>query len=147
MNAGPKRVARRTEITAPPREVFALIADPRRHGELDGSGTVGTTVAGPERLGPGSTFSVTMRQKGVPYRITSTVVAFDDGRLLEWRHPFGHTWRWELEESAPGRTTVTEIFDYSHAKLGALFELTGRLTKNGAAISRTLLRLRARFER
>lgn len=145
VDAGPKRIAKRAEVNATPHEIFALVADPRRHGELDGSGTVHSTVSGPERLHEGAKFSVNMRQLGVPYRITSTVVDFAADRVIEWRHPFGHTWRWELSESEPGRTAVTEMFDYSGAKLGKMFELSGRLNKNAAGIEETLRRLRQRF--
>lgn len=145
VDTGPKRVARRVEVAAPAHEVFALICDPRRHAELDGSGTVGTTVSGPQRLGQGAKFSMNMKQLGIPYRITNTVIDFQDDRVIEWRHPFGHTWRWELEEVGPGRTRVTEIFDYSLAPLGKLFEITGRVTKNDTSIAATLDRLRRRF--
>lgn len=145
VDAGLKRVARRIVVDTTPDRVFALLADPRRHGELDGSGTVRSTVSGPERLSKGAKFSVNMKQMGVPYRITSTVVSFDEGRLIEWRHPFGHTWRWELSETGSGQTTVTEIFDYSAAKPGRLFEVMGMTGKNGTGIARTLEQLERRF--
>ena len=46
---------------------------------------------------------------GLPYRITSKVTEFVDGQVVEWRHPMGHRWRWELSSSADGKTQVTEI--------------------------------------
>jgi hypothetical protein len=73
--------------------IFDIAADPHRHGELDGSGTVMGTVAGPQRLAKGARFSVKMKQRGVPCRITSQVTEFEDGRVVEWRHPMGHRWR------------------------------------------------------
>lgn len=144
-NAGPRQVSRQVEVNAPPSDVFDLLADPHRHGELDGSGTVRSTVSGPRRLTEGARFSVNMRQLGIPYRITSRVVACEANRLLEWRHPMGHTWRWELAEPTPGRTTVTETFDYSSAPLGKMFELSGRTTTNERGITATLEQLRDRF--
>ena len=147
VDAGSRRVARRVAVDASPHEVFELLADPRRHGELDGSGTVRGTVSGPERLHDGAKFSVNMKQLGVPYRITSTVVAFEEDRLIEWRHPLGHTWRWELAETEPGHTLVTETFDYSAAGPARMYELTGRTSTNGTGITRTLQQLRARFTR
>lgn len=127
-------------------DVFALVADPHRHPELDGSGTVrDTTVTGPDRLTKGAKFSVGMKQYGVPYKITSTVTAFEDDRLVEWQHPLGHRWRWELSEVAPGDTQVTETFDYRDAKSPKLLELFGQPARNATGITKTLQALAARF--
>ncbi len=146
VEGGTRTVVRRVEVPAPAVRIFDLLADPHRHQELDGSGTVRAAVSGPDRLREGARFSVNMRQLGIPYRITSTVVAFADDRLIEWRHPMGHTWRWELDETAPGRTMVTETFDYSGALLGKMFELSGRTTANARGITATLEGLRRRFD-
>ena len=40
VDAGPRRVSRSVEVAAPATELFEMAADPRRHSELDGSGTV-----------------------------------------------------------------------------------------------------------
>ncbi|MGO9253836.1 MAG: dimethyladenosine transferase, partial [Mycobacterium sp.] len=40
VDAGPHQVSRSVEVAAPVEELYALAADPRRHRELDGSGTV-----------------------------------------------------------------------------------------------------------
>jgi hypothetical protein len=76
IDSGPQQVTRQTEVRAPAAELFDIVADPTRHGELDGSGTVKDTVRGPERLSSGAKFSVGMKQYGVPYKITSTVTEF-----------------------------------------------------------------------
>lgn len=145
VDAGQKKVARRVVVDTAPGEIFALVADPRRHGELDGSATVRNAVSAPEQLSAGAKFSVSMKMYGVPYRITSTVIAFEPDRLIEWRHPFGHSWRWELAEITPGKTQVTETFDYSTTKTGKALELMGFPKKNGAGIAGTLGKLRERF--
>ena len=146
VDSGARKVTRQVLVHAPAAEVFALIADPHRHPELDGSGTVrDVDVKGPDRLSQGATFSVGMKQYGVPYRITSTVTAFTDGRLVEWKHPMGHRWRWELVESAPGTTQVTETFDYSTSRSGKVLELVGQPGKNAKGIESTLTALAARF--
>ena len=145
VQAGTRRIARSVVVDARPHEVFELLADPRRHGELDGSGMLRNTISGPDRLSAGARFSVNMRQFGVPYRITSTVVAFDDGRVVEWRHPFGHTWRWELAETSAGGSEVTETFDYSGTKHAKFLEMAGVPAKNGSDIAKTLQNLRERF--
>lgn len=145
LDAGRRKVALQTVVPAPVGEVFALVADPHRHHEIDGSGTVRDTVTGPDRLSDGASFSVGMKQYGVPYKITSTVTAFEDGRLIEWRHPMGHRWRWEFAETAPGSTQVTETFDYSTAKAPKLLELFGQPGKNSEGIRATLRGLVTRF--
>ena len=124
-----------------------MLADPRRHGELDGSGTVLDTIGGPQRLSQDARFSVRMKQYGVPYRITSRVTDFADGRVLEWRHPLGHHWRWELTPLSDHSTRVTETFDYSGiswVKAKSL-ELTRVPAQNAAGIEATLRQLQARY--
>jgi hypothetical protein len=86
-----------------------------------------------------------MKQYGVPYKITSTVTAYEEGSVIEWRHPAGHTWRWELHETEPGRTEVTETFDYSTAKAAKVLELLGQPAKNAKGITATLQALAARY--
>jgi len=145
VDAGPRKVARQVVVNTSPGAIFALVSDPRHHGELDGSGSVGDAVSAPEKLSVGAKFSMSMKMYGVPYRITSTVTAFEQDRLLEWRHPLGHSWRWELAEATPGQTQVTETFDYSGAKAGKVLELVGVPKQNGSGITRTLDKLRERF--
>jgi hypothetical protein len=150
VDLGPRKVARRVLVNAPVSELFGLVADPRRHHELDGSGTVQASVSGPARLERGDKFSMSMRMYGFPYRITSTVTACEDGRLIEWRHPFGHRWRWEFAEvfsaDAPvPQTQVTEVFDYTGSKLAKSFELIGFPQKNAKGISATLEGLQRRY--
>ncbi|SDP14070.1 Polyketide cyclase / dehydrase and lipid transport [Klenkia soli] len=98
-----------TVVDASPAEVFALLADPRRHAEIDGSGTVQRVVSAPERLELGSEFSMAMRM-GARYRVTNRVVEFEADRLIAWRHVGLHRWRYELEP-ATGGTRVTETWD------------------------------------
>ncbi|SDD95334.1 SRPBCC family protein [Rhodococcus tukisamuensis] len=160
VDRGPRQVARSAVVDADAAELFDQLADPRRHGDLDGSGTVLGAVSSPDRLGLGDKFTVSMRMYGFPYRITSRVTAFEEGRLIEWRHPFGHRWRWEFEpEAATGgtaapeagagtaspRTRVTEVFDYSSAGLAKMLELTGFPAKNGEGITSTLSMLQSRY--
>jgi hypothetical protein len=139
-------VTRRVTVRARPSEVFELVVDPHRHPELDGSGTVrDSPVTGPHRLSQGAKFTVGMKQFGVPYKITSTVTAFEDDRLIEWMHPMGHRWRWALEESQPGLTQITETFDYSGAKAPKVLEILRQPRANAVGITKTLLALATRF--
>lgn len=146
VDSGPKKVSRQVVVNAPAAEIFALVANPHRHPELDGSGTVrDTPVKGPDLLTDGAKFSVGMKQFGVPYKITSTVTAFETNKVVEWQHPLGHKWRWELQETSPTSTTVTETFDYSTAKIPQMITAFGYDKKNGDGISGTLKALAARF--
>jgi uncharacterized protein YndB with AHSA1/START domain len=147
VDVGPRKVSRTVEVAAPAAEIFDLVADPRRHGELDGSGTVQDTVDGPPRLAKDAKFSVKMKQYGVPYRITSRVTEFADGRVVEWRHPLGHRWRWELAPLSETSTRVTETFDYSTvlSVQAKALELFGFPTQNANGIEATLRQLQARF--
>jgi hypothetical protein len=149
VDAGPGRVSRSVEVGAPASELFAIVADPRRHHELDGSGTVVDNIRAPAELTAGSKFSTKMRMFGVPYRITSTVTALTPDSVIEWRHPLGHHWRWEFEQVDPQRTRVTETFDYRNT--GTLkdtlkyYDRMGFVKANAKGIEATLLKLRDRY--
>lgn len=149
VDAGPHQVSRSVEVHAPASELFAIVADPRRHYELDGSGTVGDNIKVPSKIVAGSKFSMKMKMYGVPYRLTSTVTALKPDELVEWRHPFGHHWRWEFEELSPTLTKVTETFDYRNT--GTLkdslkyYERTGFAKANAKGIEATLAKLAAKY--
>jgi hypothetical protein len=148
VDPGPRQVSRRVLVHAPAAELFALVADPHRHPELDGSGTVRPApVEGPHQLSAGSRFTVGMRQLGMPYKITSVVTGYEQDRLIEWQHPLGHRWRWEFAETAPGRTEVTETFDYTTAKAPWMAPLLGFPAQNAKGITATLTALAARYPR
>lgn len=146
-NAGPKTVSRSVQVAAPVATIFEQIVDPHRHPEIDGSGTVrDIDVKGPHRLAKGDKFTVGMTQYGLPYKITSTATEVEENRVVEWQHPLGHRWRWELAEVSPGTTKVTETFDYSTAKVPFVIELTGMHKKNAEGIESTLTGLVERYD-
>ncbi|ATA27296.1 hypothetical protein MLM_0228 [Mycobacterium lepraemurium] len=142
-------MSRRVDVAAPAAELYALGADPRRHHELDGSGTVRDNISVPAKLVEGSKFSTHMRMFGLPYRITSTITELKPNEVVEWRHPLGHRWRWEFESLSPTRTRVTETFDYRDA--GALknrlkyYERIGFAKANASGVEVTLAKLRDRY--
>jgi hypothetical protein len=146
---GPNQVSRSVEVHAPAAELFAMVADPRRHNEIDGSGTVNDNIKAPAKLVAGAKFSTKMKMKGVPYWIVSTVTALKPDELVEWRHPFGHHWRWEFEAISPTVTRVTETFDYRNT--GSLkdglryYERTGFVKDNAKGIEATLTKLAAKY--
>ena len=138
VDRGPKAISRRVVVDVPAEAIFARLVDPRRHHELDGSGTVRDGVSGPNHLKQGDTFTVSMRQLGMPYRIRSTVTRLTENRDIEWRHPGGHTWRWELEPISPTRTRVTETWNYTNARAAPIYRLIRLPRSNTAGIEATL---------
>lgn len=132
-----KVISRSTIVPAPAADIFALLADPRRHGEIDGSGTVqNARINAPERLSLDAKFGMDMKL-GVPYRITNTVVEFEEGRRIAWRHFGGHVWRWILEP-VDGGTKVTEEFDWNRARSPLFLHLIKAPENNTKSIERTL---------
>ena len=149
VDRGPRQVSRTVEIDAPAADLYAMVADPRRHHELDGSGTVGDNITVPDALLLGSKFSTKMKMYGLPYRITSTVTELKPNEVFEWRHPLGHRWRWEFEALSPTTTRVTETFDYRDAgsiKNGLkYYERMGFAKGNAKGIEATLAKLHDRY--
>ena len=139
-------VSRSIEVNAPASEIFNLLADPARHHEIDGSGTVvAAATVDPGRLSLGSKFGMKMRL-GVPYRITNTVVEFAEGQTIAWKHLGGHVWRYQLEPASnPNRTVVTETFDGTVARFPPGLLLAGYPKRNTASIEATLKRLADKF--
>ena len=89
-------------IKASPEDIFDVLAHPARHSEIDGSGTVKASRGGAdERLSQGAKFGMDMRI-GLPYIIKNTVVEFEEGRRIAWRHFGRHIWRYELQPTEDG---------------------------------------------
>lgn len=138
-----RTVSASTVVAAPPEAVFALLANPHRHHEFDGSGTVRGAVSGPERLALGDRFGMSMKIK-LPYRITNRVVELEPDRRIAWCHAARAVWRYELEP-VPGGTRITETFDYGGSPVAAGMELLGFPKGNARSIAATLRRLREIF--
>ena len=107
-------------IPASPDAIFDLLADPARHVEIDGSGSVRESRGGSRRLGLGDTFGMNMHL-GVGHSTPNRVRAFEEDRRIAWQTlaggPLakvvtGRTWRYELEPR-DGGTLVKETWDIS----------------------------------
>lgn len=106
----------------PAPTIFDVIADPRRHPDFDGSGSVILArLDAPPRLFLGAKFAMDMK-RGLRYGMASTVTEFDENRRIAWAPKpasgtgarfFGRVWRYELEP-AEGGTLVRETWDISH---------------------------------
>jgi hypothetical protein len=112
-------------IRAPASVIFDVLADPRRHPEVDGSGTLIEARPGsPTRLSLGVVFAMDMR-RGLPYGMVNTVTEFEEGQRIAWAPTpasgratglFGRVWRYELEP-VEGGTLVRETWDLSRDTL------------------------------
>jgi uncharacterized protein YndB with AHSA1/START domain len=111
-------------IHASPEAIFALLADPSRHEEIDGSGAVHEPKQSAQPVKLGDQFRMSMK-RGVTYSTTNTVVDFEANRRIAWHTCSpnligkvlgGPVWRYELEP-VDGGTRVTESWDTSQTKL------------------------------
>ncbi|WP_375481321.1 SRPBCC family protein [uncultured Jatrophihabitans sp.] len=133
-------VSEHAVIPAEPQQLFDIVADPAMHPVIDGSGTVQATRSdGPQRLSLGAKFGMDMKM-GAPYKIENTVVEFEDGRRIAWRHFNGHIWRYTFQP-VDGGTEVTEQWDATHVWNRLLLRLAGFPSRNRAGIRGTLTRL------
>jgi uncharacterized protein YndB with AHSA1/START domain len=121
-------------IDASPEAIFAFLVDPRKHRDIDGSGTVRDAKGEPARLELGSSFGMSMNM-GLPYSMVSTVIEYDENRCIAWqtrgptrigRFVGGRIWRYELEP-VDGGTRVRESWDISEESA-----LTKPLVRKGA---------------
>ncbi|MFI0711867.1 SRPBCC family protein [Streptomyces inhibens] len=139
------------DIDATPQQIFAVLRDPARHTELDGSGMLRGRPEGPSPLGPGDRFSMGMTQNRIAYRSVNVVVEYEKDRLIAWetwgevrgrRLVGGQRWRYELSADGGGTTRVTHTYDWSRARLPRLvIELPGHPKRMGLAMATTLERL------
>jgi len=134
-------------ITATPEAIFAVLADPSRHRDIDGSGTVRDSPEGSRHLALGDTFGMNMRA-GLSYQMVNEVVELVPGRRIAWqarpalpalrRLIGGRIWRYELEP-VDGGTRVQETWDIRQEVLPLLVAPLRGLTRVG--ITRSLDRL------
>ena len=103
------------EIKAPAKVIFDLIADPKSHTKIDGSGMLKGELKAPERLFLGASFGMKMRL-GIPYIIKNTVLEFEENKSIAWRHLMHNVWRYELIELDPRTALVIQTWDGRKAR-------------------------------
>ena len=137
----------RIVINAPADKIFAILSNPHRHKEIDGSATIQENISGPDKLVLGSKFGMKMHL-GIDYRIRNTVVEYKENELIAWRHLGRWIWRYELVNIGPQMTQVTETFDASRAPLisKAWLSLRKAYPWTQKAVAKTLVRLKSTSE-
>ena len=131
-------------IPAAPGLIFEILADPRQHSKIDGSGSVkAAKVSAPSRLSKGSKFTMDMKIL-IPYKMTNTVVEFEENRRIAWQHFGGHIWRYILKP-VDGGTKVTEQFDYNGSKSALALKLRGSMSTNEKFMIKTLENIEKHF--
>jgi len=138
-------------IPASADRIFALIADPNRHHDIDGSGTVRDAKNVPAKLELGSKFGMSMKL-GIPYSMESTVIEYEQDRRLAWqtRPPGripgklagGRIWRYELEP-VDGGTRVRESWDISEDHQRSMLRKDKVAAQTRANMEKTLEKIAA----
>ncbi|MFY9482057.1 MAG: SRPBCC family protein [Ilumatobacteraceae bacterium] len=145
-NTSTKIVSVERFIPAAPGLIFELLADPRQHSVFDGSGSVkAARVPSPPRLFLGAEFAMDMRI-GLPYKMTNTVVEFEENKRIAWRHFGGHVWRYILEP-VDGGTKLTEEFDYKDNKSSLILKIMRAIPNNEKAMIKTLENIEQYFSK
>ncbi len=132
------------EIKAPPKVIFDLIADPKSHTKIDGSGMLKGELKAPERLYLGASFGMKMRL-GIPYIIKNTVLEFEENKSIAWRHLLHNVWRYELIEIDPRTTLVIQSWDGRNARSKWLVSDSYKWVPK--AMARTLVKLKELAEK
>lgn len=133
-------------INAPVAEIFNVVANPQLHAVIDGSKSVKSVIYGPERLSLGEKFGMNMKI-GIEYRITNTVVEFEENRLIAWRHLGRWIWRYEFREISSNQTVVTESFDGTKTPFNLWLKARKAYPFVQRAVAKTLVQLKAYCEK
>ncbi len=120
------------KISAHADIVFALLADPTKHPEIDGSGMLRSGRSSDSITGVGDTFVMHMHNGEMgDYEMINHVVDYEQGRRIAWEPVLhragraedeeevgvrsGHRWSYELDPVSSDLTVVTESYDCSSA--------------------------------
>ena len=132
------------EIKAPAKVIFDLIADPKNHQKIDGSGMLQGELRAPERLYLGAKFGMKMKII-IPYLIKNEVVEFEENKSLAWRHLMHNVWRYELIEIDPRTTRVIQTWDGRKARSKRWVSQSYKWVPR--AMAKTLVRLKDMAEK
>jgi activator of Hsp90 ATPase-like protein len=119
-------VSATTIIDAPADAIFGVLADPRKHAAIDGTGWVCESVDSEPLTAAGQVFRMAMHHDDHPdggYQTANRVKVFDPPSAISWEPGYhaddgslqygGWTWRYDLDPAGPSRTKVTLTYDWS----------------------------------
>jgi hypothetical protein len=127
MNQSTEAVSACALIGAPVAEVFAVLADPGSHAEIDGTGWVREPRDGQRLTVAGQVFRMAMHHDNHPdghYEMANEVRVFDPPRAISWAPGQdlagdgtlrfdGWIWRYDLTPAGGSTTEVTLSYDWS----------------------------------
>ncbi len=115
-----------TTIDAPVEDVFAVLADPAAHVDIDGTGWLREALDPEPLTEPGQVFRMAMYHQNHPdgdYEMANRVEVLDAPSAIGWKPGqygedgelgFGEwAWRYDLAPAGPSSTTVTLTYDWS----------------------------------
>ena len=118
------RVTVERVIAAPPADIFAVLADPARHVEIDGSGMLEAAPVATVLREVGDTFDMDMDREPLgdlpmgKYKVRNHVTRIEADTAIEWgvggvdRPPLGHVYGYTLTPEGDG-TRVTHYCDWT----------------------------------
>jgi ketosteroid isomerase-like protein/uncharacterized protein YndB with AHSA1/START domain len=117
-------------INAPIERVFAMLADPDCHPELDGSGMLRRSRTHEVLTGVGETFTMDMHHELLgDYQTDNVVTVYERDRAIGWapaaagQEPFGHTFTYLLEPDGDDRTLVAHTYNWSQVTADRVLKL------------------------
>ncbi len=128
----PEAISVSRKIPASADVVFALLADPTKHPEMDGSAMLRSATSSGLITGVGDTFTMRMHNDEMgDYEMINHVVEYEPSRRIAWEPVLyhagrpedeedvgvrsGHRWSYQLEPVSSDVTLVTESYDCSDA--------------------------------
>ncbi|MGW8378211.1 polyketide cyclase [Streptomyces sp. ODS28] len=124
-----EKVCANRTLPVPVERVFALLADPKTHSAIDGTGWVQAPVDDAPLTEPGQIFRMNMYHPNHPdgdYQVANKVHVLDPPHAIGWmtgqRKSDGHlefggwTWRYDLAPRGPYETEVVLTYDWSEVQ-------------------------------
>ncbi len=122
----PDRIAVTRRVAAPAATIFAIVANPAGHVEIDGSGMLEAAPDAKQLSAVGETFDMDMDRTPlsdipnlVKYKVRNTVTQLVPDRLIEWgiggvdQPPLGHLYGWQIEPVGDQECDVTNYCDWT----------------------------------
>lgn len=132
MDPNKKKLTATKVIDAPAEDIFALLADPNRHTDLDGADMLRGTEGEAQAIGGiGQSFTMNMHQDDLgDYRMINLVTAYQPVGRIGWAPQLdstcelaeklemdvsGHTYTYDLRP-VDGGTEVTQSYEWNGVK-------------------------------